>query len=167
MDDSYQLFQAFQFSGALLQLLESSFEAYDENTIYDVCVLQFTQRSSALHWSIYLQSHDEDEDGGPVYDVFYYPRTGKWQRNERQASQVGNISSVWEGNSRSSSRYYGGTVLGTIDDLAEFQSIIRSTPMPGYNENCQSWVERVIRTAINRRLLNTDALQKLRRVPKS
>jgi len=160
--DAYALYPAFQFSDSLLQLLESSFESYDEDATYEVCVLQFTQPPiPVLHWSIYLQS---DNEGGPVYNVFYDPRSRSWGRNERQASKVSNMSSVWEGKTSSSARYSGGTVLGTIDDLSEFQSILRSTPLPGNNENCQSWVERVVRTAVNRGLLKSDALQKLRQV---
>jgi hypothetical protein len=162
--DAYELYKPFQFSNALLELIESSFESYDNDETYDVCVLQFTQPGGVLHWSIYLQSNNEE--GGPVYDVYLDWNSRQWGRKERQASKVTNMSSVWDGKTSSCNKYYGGTILGTIDDFGEFQRIIRSTPMPGPKENCQSWVERVIRTAVNRRLLGPDALQKLRQVPR-
>lgn len=107
----------------LLEVLAS----YVETESYDVCVLRFTQNIPVLHWSIYLQS--QLVEGGPVYDVWYYPNNGDWQQKESQANQVTHMSSVWHGD-KPSSGYCGGTVLGTIDSLNEFQSIIRSTPLP-------------------------------------
>jgi len=58
---------------------------------------------------------------------------------------------MWEGNRRSGG-YHGGTVLGTIDDIYAFQTIVRSTPLPGYGENCQTWVGKVVSTAIDHRV---------------
>lgn len=160
--DVYLSGRSFELSGGLFELLEV-LASYDETESYDVCVLQFTQEIPVLHWSIYLQS--QSVEGGPVYDVWYYPENGRWERKESQANQVTHRSSVWHGG-KSSGGYCGGTVLGTIDSLHQFQSIIRSTPLPGNNENCQNWVENVIRRAVNQGLLYSGALQKLRGIPR-
>jgi hypothetical protein len=107
------------------------------------------------------------EKGGPVYDVTYDLDQARWRRRESQANEVTHVSSVWEGSSRPSGGYQGGTVLGTIDDLYAFQAIVRSTPLPGYGEaeNCQTWVEDVVSTAVNEGLLDSDALETLYQVP--
>src|SRR5271154_1983833 len=87
--DVYYVYQSFQSSSGLFSLLDSTFEPYDEDANYDGCVLQFTQPCPLLHWSIYLQtSDDDDEEGGPVFDVFYDLDSRQWERKERQASQV-------------------------------------------------------------------------------
>src|SRR5215470_15765193 len=83
--DSYQAYASFQFSNALFQFLDS-LDSYDETASYDVCVLQFTQPAAVLHWSIYLQS--DVTEGGPVYDVWYFEDTDRWEMKEQQASKV-------------------------------------------------------------------------------
>lgn len=158
----------FQLDGTLFQLLDAldTLDTFDGNSQYDVCVLQFAQGIPVLHWSIYLQSYSEK--GGPVYDVAYDPNQARWRFRKSQANEVTHVSSVWEGN-RPSGGYQGGTVLGTIDDLYAFQAIVRSTPLPGlpgYGENCQTWVEDVVSTAVNEGLLNSDALETLYQVPR-
>lgn len=160
--DVYLPGRSFGLDGDVFELLDV-LGYFDDTESYDVCVIRFTQEIPVLHWSIYLQS--KSAEGGPVYDVWYYPNNGRWQRKESQANQVTHRSSVWQGGKRSGG-YCGGTVLGTIDGLNEFQSIIRSTPLPGYNENCQDWVENVIRRAVNQGLLDSDALQELRGIPR-
>jgi hypothetical protein len=164
--DVYQNdYQQFQLDDTLFQLFDTldSFDYSDGDSLYDVCVLQFTQAIPVLHWSIYLQS--DSERGGPVYDVWYHPHQARWQRKESRANQVTHQSSMWEGN-RPSGGYHGGTVLGTIDDRYAFQTIVRSTPLPGYGENCQTWVEKVVSTAINQGLLDFESLEKLYQVPR-
>jgi hypothetical protein len=164
--DVYFPGQTFELSGTVFELLEA-LASYDETELYDVCVLRFAQNIDALHWSIYLQS--QSAEGGPVYDVYFNPDSGRWGRKERKADQVTYMSSVWPGRNRSRA-YRGATVLGTVDSIYEFESIVRSTPLPstspGRRENCQSWVENVIRRAVNRGLLDSDALHELRGVPK-
>ena len=163
--DILQLFNSFDLFSSNY-LLSRALEAYDQQATYDVCVLQFSQEIPVLHWSIYLQSNDDDIDGGPVYDVWYVVDLGRWQRMERNASKVTQFSSVWTGKAKGSSRYYGGTNLGRINDIRAFQRIVRSTEMPSEGENCQSWVEYVIFGAYYEGLLDRDALRELSRIPR-
>lgn len=164
--DLEELYRFFDLSGTDFALfdLDDNFD-YSEGTRYDVCVLQFTQSGRPLHWSIYLQS--QDEEGGPVFDVWYFEHQGRWQRKERMAAEVTESTSVWGDTSRSSNRYYGGTILGTIQDAETFYEIIKSTRLPSYRgENCQTWVENVISGAVREGILERNAISTLQTIPR-
>lgn len=61
--------------------------------------------------------------------------------------------------SRSSNRYYGGTILGTIQNAETFYDIVKSTRLPSYRgENCQTWVENVINGAVRESILGRSAI---------
>lgn len=61
---------------------------------------------------------------------------------------------------------FGGHVLlGYINDVAALERVMASTPLPIPGENCQTWIWKVVRTAISLGLLPATALQQLSTLP--
>jgi len=40
-------------------------------------------------------------------------------------------------------------MLGTISDVETFKALMLDTPLPSTGENCQSWIRRVVKRAVD------------------
>jgi hypothetical protein len=56
-------------------------------------------------------------------------------------------------------------MLGTISDVEAFKALMLDTPLPSTGENCQSWIRRVVKRAVDLGSLPTDAAAQVETVP--
>lgn len=142
-------------------LLSDSDKSASSTTEYHTLyILRFTQPFIGLHWSLHVQAPGESE--GPVYDVWYHPDSGTWERKETFAEYVSNETLIW-GDGRTAERYIGRNFIGLMDDaeIVAFREVLNGTPLlvgASEDENCQSWVKDVIEIAAGDGLLTEGAV---------
>jgi hypothetical protein len=108
-----------------------------------------------VHWAIFVSVPDAPE--WDYYDVKTAdtPFTPRWEREYRDSYDV-----------RKSNSLGGRVFLGYTSDPAEMEDVIKRQALPNIlTENCQSWVWRVIRKAVEKEILDSSAIDNLEEAP--
>jgi hypothetical protein len=124
---------------------------------YEVSVLWFRNAypgNAVLHWSIFVKENDAEITLGTKHDAMSVPPGIRWA-----------YSSIPNYAVDQSQRYGGSILLGLVEDLSKFESIMKNADLPKLRESCQDWVKRVLKSAVEEGLIDESALKSLEDAP--